>query len=261
MKEFNDKTISQNLGTKIIGKKIFFFKSIKSTMDYARSLAERGEEDGTVVIADNQTKGRGRFGRIWKAEPGKNILMSIILKPQIPVENFGILNFMSAVSVAEAIEKNLNLNIKTKWPNDLLINNKKFCGILLEASISAEGESFVILGIGVNVNQTRFPKELEKNATSLAIETGKELDRLSLTQDILRSLETDYIELHRYQNFESIMNRWKSRCEMLGKEIAVLQGKKIIKGKAIDVLISGALVVETESGTTKVHAGDVTVLK
>ncbi len=176
--EFNDKTISQNLNTKIFGQKIFFFKSIKSTMDYAKKLAEKGEPEGTVVIADYQSHGRGRFGRIWKAEPEKNILMSVILRPTIPLDKFGILSFLTSISVAEAIEKNVDVKITTKWPNDLLINGKKFCGILLEASITVESGDFVIIGIGINVNQENFPKEIQDYATSLYIETGKLLIEL-----------------------------------------------------------------------------------
>lgn len=260
--EFNDKTISQNLNTKIFGQKIFFFKSIKSTMDYAKKLAEKGEPEGTVVIADYQSHGRGRFGRIWKAEPEKNILMSVILRPTIPLDKFGILSFLTSISVAEAIEKNVDVKITTKWPNDLLINGKKFCGILLEASITVESGDFVIIGIGINVNQENFPKEIQDYATSLYIETGKIIDRTVIVQDILRSLEARYFALKDAHNFKSVIEDWKKRCNMLGKKIMIIQGGKTITGKAIDVDERGFLLFEDEnSNLLRLSSGDVTIVK
>ncbi|WP_159420541.1 biotin--[acetyl-CoA-carboxylase] ligase [Candidatus Kryptobacter tengchongensis] len=260
--EFNEKSISTNLNTKIFGKRIFFFKSIKSTMDYAKKIAERDEPEGTVIIADYQSHGRGRFGRIWKSEPGKNILMSIILRPTIPLEKFSILPFLFSVSVAEAIEKNTNLKITTKWPNDLLINNRKFCGILMEASITADKGDFVILGIGINVNQSEFPKEIQDYATSLYLSTGKVYDRAELTKDILRQIEVDYEKLNKDRDFKSVIERWKKRCTMLGQKITVIQSGKTITGKAIDIDETGFLLLEDEtSKIIKLSSGDVTVVK
>jgi len=260
--DFNEKTISENLGTKIFGNRIFFFKSIKSTMDYAKKLAERDEPEGTVVIADYQSHGRGRFGRIWRAEAGENILMSIILRPTIPLEKFGIIPLLTAVSVSEAIEKNASVKVTTKWPNDLLINGKKFCGILMEVSITADKGDFAILGIGVNVNQTKFPEEIQDYATSLRLSTGKTYNRTALVQDILRSLETDYVELNRRKDFKSVTDRWRKRCEMFGKEITVIQAGKTITGKAIDIDERGFLLLEVEnSNIIKLSSGDVTVVK
>ncbi|CUS97156.1 BirA family transcriptional regulator, biotin operon repressor / biotin-[acetyl-CoA-carboxylase] ligase [Candidatus Kryptobacter tengchongensis] len=260
--EFNEKSISTNLNTKIFGKRIFFFKSIKSTMDYAKKIAERDEPEGTVIIADYQSHGRGRFGRIWKSEPGKNILMSIILRPTIPLEKFSILAFLFSVSVAEAIEKNTNLKITTKWPNDLLINNRKFCGILMEASITADKGDFVILGIGINVNQSEFPKEIQDYATSLYLSTGKVYDRAELTKDILRQIEVDYEKLNKDRDFKSVIERWKKRCTMLSQKITVIQSGKTITGKAIDIDETGFLILEDEtSKIIKLSSGDVTVVK
>ncbi len=260
--DLNEERIKSGLGTKIFGNRIFFFKSIKSTMDYAKKLAERDEPEGTVVIADYQSHGRGRFGRVWKAEPGENILMSIILRPEIPLEKFGVIPFLCAISVAEAIEKNAKVNITTKWPNDLLINGKKFCGILMEVSITADKGDFAILGIGVNVNQVQFPKEIQDYATSLRLATGKLYNRTMLIQDILRSFETDYIELNRNKDFNSVISKWKKRCEMLGKEIMVIQNGKTIKGKAIDIEERGFLLLEVEgSKVLKLSSGDATLVK
>ncbi len=260
--EFNEKTISTNLGTKVFGQRILFFKSIKSTMDYAKKIAERDEPEGTVVIADYQSHGRGRFGRIWKANPGENILMSIILRPKIPLERFSIFPFLSAVAVAESIEKNANIKVTTKWPNDLLINGKKFCGILMEASITAESGDFIILGIGINVNQSEFPPEIRDYATSLYLSTGKIYDRTELVKDILRQLEINYENLNKSNDFKSVFERWKKRCEMLGKRIKVILSGKEITGKAIDVDDMGFLLLEDDnSRIIKLSSGDVTVLK
>ncbi len=260
--EFNEKTISINLGTKIFGQRIFFFKSIRSTMDYAKRIAERDEPEGTVVIADYQSHGRGRFGRVWKANPGENILMSIILRPKIPLEKFSIFPFLSAVAVAESIEKNIGVKVTTKWPNDLLINGKKFCGILMEASITVEKGDFVILGIGINVNQSEFPRELQDHATSLYLSTGKIYDRAEIVKDILRQFEIEYENLNKDNDFKSVLERWKKRCEMLGKEIKLIQSGKVITGKAVDVDDMGFLLLEDDnSRIVKLSSGDVTVLK
>lgn len=260
--EFNEKNISQNLETKIFGRRIFFFKSIKSTMDYAKKIAEKDEPEGTIVIADYQSHGRGRFGRIWKAEPGKNILMSIILRPQIPLERFSIFPFLFANSIASAIEKHANLKITTKWPNDLLIDNKKFCGILMEASITVEKSDFIILGIGINVNQSEFPKEIQEYATSLYLSTGKIYDRVELLKDILGQIEIDYDEFNKNRDFSAVIQKWKSRCKMIGEKITVIQSGKTVTGRVIDIDELGFLVLEDENlRKIKLSSGDVTVVK
>ncbi len=259
--ELTEELITSNLGTTIFGKRIIFFKSIKSTMDYAKSLAERDEPEGTVVIADYQSSGRGRFGRVWSSEPGKNILMSIIIRPSIPLEKFALISFLSAVSVAEAIEKIADVKVNTKWPNDLLINGRKVSGILMEASITADKGDFIILGIGVNVNQEEFQKELKNYATSLLIETGKFYDRVILVQEILRTLESNYLKISRTHDFTEIMRKWKERCSMLGKEIALIRAGKTINGTAIDVDSKGFLLLKVGDYIISLSSGEVTIVK
>jgi BirA family biotin operon repressor/biotin-[acetyl-CoA-carboxylase] ligase len=259
--ELTEEHITSNLGTTIFGRRIISFKSIKSTMDYAKSLAERDEPEGTVVIADYQSKGRGRFGRVWMSEPGKNILMSIIIRPSIPLEKFGLISFLSAVSVAEAIEKIANVKVNTKWPNDLLINGRKVSGILMEASITADKGDFVILGIGVNVNQEEFPKEIKNYATSLLIETGKYYDRVVLLQEILRSLESNYLKINQTHDFTEIMKKWKEKCSMLGKEITLIHAGKTINGTAVDVDSKGFLRLKVGESTISLSSGEVTIVK
>jgi BirA family biotin operon repressor/biotin-[acetyl-CoA-carboxylase] ligase len=259
--ELTEEHITSNLGTTIFGRRIISFKSIKSTMDYAKSLAERDEPEGTVVIADYQSKGRGRFGRVWMSEPGKNILMSIIIRPSIPLEKFGLISFLSAVSVAEAIEKIADVKVNTKWPNDLLINGRKVSGILMEASITADKGDFVILGIGVNVNQEEFPKEIKNYATSLLIETGKYYDRVVLLQEILRSLESNYLKVNQTYDFTEIMKKWKEKCSMLGKEITLIHAGKTINGTAVDVDSKGFLKLKVGESTISLSSGEVTIVK
>lgn len=251
-----------DLNTKTFGKRIIFFKTINSTMDYAREISEEGEPEGTVVIADYQFQGRGRLGRTWKSEPAKNILMSIVLRPKIPIEKFFILPFLFSNSIADVIEEKTKLKVATKWPNDLLINDKKFCGILIEASITANYGNSVILGIGINVNQSQFPEELKPYATSLYLLTGKIYDRIELIKDILRKIEIDYEKLNETDNFELIMNRWRSRCTMIGKEVEVIQLEKIITGEVIDIDNEGFLVLKVQDqGIIRLSSGDVTIAR
>jgi len=252
--------IRKSLNTKLFGKKIYTFETIDSTNDCAQMLAEQGAEEGIVVFAEKQTKGRGRLGRIWESEAGKNIMFSVILRPKFAQDQMGLIGFLIAVSVAEAIEKNINQSIELKWPNDLLINSKKFCGILLEASFQQGMLDFIIVGIGVNVNQTTFSKELKEKATSLKLECGREFDRSAILRDILESLEVNYLETHR-QGFNSIIERWAQRCHIFDKEIRISHRDKIITGKVVRLNSDGGLIVKLpDQKEIKVMAGDATVV-
>ncbi|MGA9363191.1 MAG: biotin--[acetyl-CoA-carboxylase] ligase [Bacteroidota bacterium] len=259
--------IQRGLRTTFIGKSVETFDMIDSTNAAAKKLAERGAPEGMAVIAEYQTDGRGRFNRKWYGEAGKNILLSLILRPH-DKQTTPLLTYLTALCAAGAVEGITRMTVECKWPNDLLMNERKFCGILLESSSklaprdSSKRESaidFVVIGIGINVNQEKFPADLHQTTTSLKIECGRDIDRVSLVRDFFERLERGYLQFQQ-SGTDGILSQWKKKCRTLGKEISVEQSGKILRGKAIDLDADGALIIEGHERRTRVFAGDVRVL-
>jgi BirA family biotin operon repressor/biotin-[acetyl-CoA-carboxylase] ligase len=259
--------IQRGLRTKFVGKSVEIFEVIDSTNSAAKKLAERGAPEGTVVIADYQTAGRGRFNRKWHGEPGKNILLSLILRPRHE-HITPLLTYLTGLCVANAVQEISGTAVECKWPNDLLINERKFCGILLESSwkVSTGDQlrrestvDFVVIGVGMNVNQEIFTPDLRQTATSLRIECTREFDRAPIIRNFLERLERGYLQSSKVGT-NGILAEWKAKCKTLGKDISVQGSGKILKGKAIDVDTDGALVIESRGRLTRVFAGNVRVV-
>jgi BirA family biotin operon repressor/biotin-[acetyl-CoA-carboxylase] ligase len=259
--------IQGGLNTKLIGRSIHSFQIIGSTNTVARKLARSGAPEGTVVLAEHQTRGRGRFNRKWQGEPGKNILLSLILRPR-DERIAPLLTYLTALCAADAVQGVTGKTVECKWPNDLLMNKRKFCGILLESSwkVGAHNRprrrwivNFVVIGLGMNVNQEKFPADLRQTATSLKIECGRELDRAPIIRNFLERLERGYLQSSKV-GVNGMLTEWKAKCRTFGKEISVEQSGKILKGKAIDVDSDGALIIECRDRRTRVFAGDARVL-
>jgi BirA family biotin operon repressor/biotin-[acetyl-CoA-carboxylase] ligase len=250
--------LQQGLSTHIVGRKLFVFASIDSTNACAKTLADAGTEEGAVVVADFQTAGQGRQGRSWQSEPGANLLFSCILRPQLPQEQAGLLTFYASVAVARALEAVAGTTIECKWPNDVLLNGKKCCGILLENSFVGGAISSSILGIGVNINQLHFPPDLEKRATSLRRELGMEFNRNHILQAILGELDALLPEV-KQGAFERILSEWNARCTMFGKSITIANHDSTFVGTALRLHTDGGLVVDTAEGRRIVYSGDITV--
>lgn len=246
------------LTTDVIGKKLFVFETIDSTNSCAKVLAEVNMEEGTVVLAEYQTEGRGRLGRSWLSEPAQNLLFSIILKPPLHRSLAGLLPFFAAVGVAHGIERTLSLPVECKWPNDLLINGKKCCGILLESSFTTETLRYAILGIGINVNQNTFEPSLGATATSLRCETHKQIDRVLLFQHIVRELDSRYAAISK-GDFTTILEEWKKRTTFFGTEVTVVHHNVTYSGIAERINEQGGLVVRTARGVKTFYAGDVSL--
>lgn len=249
--------IQKGLKAKRIGKKMFVFESIDSTNTCARTLAETGTEEGTVVVTDFQTQGKGRMGRRWQAAPGTSLLFSTVLRPPLTHEVAGLLTFFSAVSVARAIEHETNLAVECKWPNDLLVQGRKVCGILLENSFEKESLAYSVAGVGLNVLQRDFDPSLEKKATSIAREAVGKVDRTKLLRRILTEMDVSYNDVC-VRQFASILDEWKSRCTMFGKPVTVMQHDTEVKGSAVGLSPEGGLILKTPQGMHTVFAGDVT---
>ncbi len=224
-------------------------------------LGDEGFPEGTVVVADEQTMGHGRFGRKWEAEPLSNLLFSILLRPNfLERDEIFIFTFAAAVAVAKAIEDALHIKPELKWPNDVLLGGRKVCGILLESSFDSKKLSHVVLGIGLNVNQENFSPEISGKATSLSIFTGKKCDR----DEILCLMLNKFSLLHetlRQKKFYSIMNEWRKRTKIFGKKIKLTLAGNVIEGICEDISDKGAIMVRTSDGSKKFTAGEVTILE
>lgn len=255
--------IALGLGTKNLGKKVSYFPAVESTNQVARELAEKGAEEGTLVVAEAQTKGQGRLNRNWVSPSGKGIWTSLVLRPpSLPAEATYI-TLLAAIAVAKAIRQVAALPAGIKWPNDVLVNEKKVCGILAETEAELDQVHYVVLGIGINVNldQEDFPPELMQTATSLKIEKGETVSRLQLLQALLKELEGLYLTfLFERGGVEEIRKQWKKLNVTLGREVKVSFLNQSYQGKAVDLDPEGALLVREPDGKLhRFHAGDVTL--
>lgn len=256
--------LAQLLTTKSFGKPLHFFPSIDSTNTYAARLAREGAAEGCAVIADEQTGGKGRLGRSWVSPPGVNLYMSLILRPAVSTATVPQVGLLAAVAVADAIEDVCPLIPAIKWPNDILIDGKKVCGILAEMQTEAGLLKAVVLGIGVNVNAplSAFPEELRDKASSLFLLGGREIDRSAFTAAVLTHLEKLYI-LWLEEGFPALRPLWERRATgLLGKVITVAAAEGTITGTVQGLDSDGALLLGDEGSETlrRVLAGDVTVI-
>jgi len=202
--------IKTGLGTEVLGREIISYTQTSSTNDVALDLAAKGMQEGTLIIAESQTRGRGRMERNWVSPMGTSILASLILRPSIAVHEAQSITLVAAAAVAQAIRKMTNLPALIKLPNDVIINGKKVSGILTEMRTEKGMISFLVVGIGVNVNipRNQFPAEIIDTATSLSIELGRNVSRISLLQEILRQLEYGYMKL-KERKPEGLMTEWE----------------------------------------------------
>jgi len=252
-------TIADGLKTKKFGKKVFVFDTIDSTNTCARLLAECGTEEGTVVYAEEQTSGRGRLKRKWISAKSENLLFSIIFAPKIKERRYYLIPLLVSVCIVNSIKKDIpDCPVIVKWPNDILLSGgKKIGGILTELTHTYDNDLRIVVGAGINVNQSTFPSELNTTASSLYIATGKELNRITLLHSILYEIELVYNSVE--ADPDSIVERWKSHCTMFGKPVQVIEGKKVKTGICKDIDREGALLIEDKKGTiNRIIAGDVT---
>ena len=226
----------------MIGLPIHRYGTVTSTNDVARELAAQGAEEGTVVAADEQTKGRGSRGRTWLSPPGVNLLISVILRPHLPPERMGELAFVASVAVAGTLRDCCGLDSRIKWPNDVRVGGRKIAGMIVEAMKDA-----AILGIGVNVNWTDLPEEIAETATSAALELGRPVDLGVVLKALLSDLDIAY-GVYRACGFGRILEDWRKLEVTTGKEITVVMNGGSVEGRAVDVDEHGSLIVELPTG-------------
>ncbi|MCK4519047.1 MAG: biotin--[acetyl-CoA-carboxylase] ligase [Candidatus Omnitrophica bacterium] len=237
--------VSYNLNTRLLGRKIFCYKSTGSTNDIARLLARRGIEEGGVVFAENQTSARGRRQRRWVCQEG-GLYMSVILRPPESANNLAGFYLLSSVALALAIRKVSSLDCFIKWPNDIMINGGKAAGILAEAEIRDEKTEFLILGIGVNVNLSS--DNLPPGSATLLDESGIRYSRVELAKEILRELEKQYF-LFKEEGIKPVIEKWYELSRSIGSRISINTGKDLTTGMAVGLdEESGALLLRKDSG-------------
>ncbi len=253
--------IGKHLRTKIIGKVLDCYEEVGSTNDVAFKLAAKGSPEGAVVVADSQTEGRGRLRRRWVSPPGMNLYISIVLRPEIPTHSASLLTLITSIALSETIEK-YGVDSRIKWPNDLLINGRKFAGILNEMQPRGEAVDFIVMGVGVNLNMSRriiqeVMGEIGETATSILEVTGKTVDRAQFAAGFLMALENWYF-IFKKEGSGYILNEWKNRWGELNKRIRVRLNGKVMEGTAFDVDDAGHLLLRKDDGSVeRIIAGDV----
>ncbi len=249
--------------TGLMGREILLVPATGSTNTLARDLAQEGRPEGTVVMANDQTEGRGRHGRRWLSPPGRNLCMSIILTPPRPFREAPLLTIMSAVACASALRAALSIPVSIKWPNDIMVSGRKLGGILTE--LRAEGDRIIhaIMGIGMNVNITaqEMPGEIRETATSLRIETGGDISRTRLAVLILRELDRWYEILLR-EGAGPVREEWLRLSSTIGKTVRVMMPSETVTGEAIGIDGTGMLLLRLPGGSVRViNSGDLTMVR
>ncbi len=247
--------IKAGLKTGVIGKEIKYFKETESTNTIAREIAGKADE-GTIIIAESQTGGRGRMGRKWLSPEG-GIWLSIILKPKMQPVYAPRITLLAGVAVAKTM-RSLGIEARIKWPNDVLIRGKKVCGILTEIEAEIDLIDYCVVGIGIdaNVDTESFPEEFRESSTSLKKELGHEINRVEFVQRLLEEFEALYLRLQK-EGFSQVLEEWRGMSATIGEWVKITTQNRIIYGEATGVDNDGALIVETGEGKLeKIVSGD-----
>lgn len=249
--------ILDELHTQIIGKKIMYYERVDSTNTIAKKLADQGAADGTVVVAEEQTGGRGRLDRSFMSPFAQGLWFSVIIRPNFPPMEVSKMTLVAAVAITKVLRKMGLIHCGIKWPNDILVHDKKMVGILTELNASVEKINYLVMGIGINTTLSKksLSKELKKTVTSFAMEDVP-VQRNQLLAEILQQLEQYYI-VAQEQGFAPILEEWKVLSCTLGQEVKVIASDKTFSGKAVDLDENGNLLVDTGTAIEKVLAGDV----
>ena len=259
----SESEILSRLTTDWAGRTLHYFDETGSTNIDAKRYAEEGEPHGTTVVANMQSAGRGRRGRLWQSPAGSAIYMTILLKPRFIPDKASMLTLVMALSVADAIAEATGLSAGIKWPNDVVVNKKKVCGILTEMNVELDYIQYVVIGVGINVNNNspeEFPEEIRQTATSLKIESGMQISRAALLERVLAHFEKNYNIFTRTLDLSALMEAYDSRLLNLNAEVRVLDPKGEYTGIARGINPTGELLVEKENGeVVPVYAGEVSV--
>jgi len=250
-----DLSILQNMHSETKRQWRYLSETDSTNAEISRSLADHPTNEGLIVLAESQTGGKGRLGRVWHSAPGTGIYISTLIRPNLPPEQLPILTLMAGLATTIAVNKFIPQPAQLKWPNDLLLNGKKIAGVLCEYH-SAKTPA-VIIGIGINVSHTQFPAEIKDIATSLKLESGIDIDRIALIKSLVTQLDFQYSELKK-NKVESLIDNWTRHTDLFGKTITLKKSNQSITGKAIRLDNLGRLIIANETGEeTALDSGEV----
>lgn len=257
---FGKNELESCMDTKWAGRPVHYFDELSSTNIQAKLEAESGAAEGTLVVADMQTAGRGRRGRTWNSPAGINVYFTLILKPSYVPDKASMVTLVMALAVAEGIYEACGVKAEIKWPNDVVVNGRKVCGILTEMSAEREMIRHVVIGVGVNVGLQEFPPEIEAVATSLQAECRREVSKADLAANIMKSFEKYYENFQQNTDLSGIREKYNGLLVNQDREVCVLDPKGEFRGIARGINESGELLVEREDGSVaEVYAGEVSV--
>ena len=253
--------IGSFLKTKWAGRQLEVYKETDSTNNDAAQRAKEGAVSGTLIVADKQTSGRGRHGHVWQTPEEKNIAMSILVRPEFDIGKAPMLTLVMGMAVAKAIEDVTMLKAGIKWPNDVVINNKKLCGILTELHPEPDNKSFcVVIGVGINVNQESFADDIADMAGSLLTETGKKYDRNKVIAKVMEAFEGYYEIFAKTGSLEGLKEAYEERLLNKGECVRVLDPLHEYQGVCLGIALGGELLVQKDNGeVVRVNAGEVSV--
>ena len=252
--------IKSLLHTDWVAKEVLYFYTIDSTNTKAQELAEKGYPSGTLVVADKQESGKGRRGRSWVSPSGTGIFMTLMIKPDINPNNASMLTLVAALSVAKAITSVTGEEAMIKWPNDIVVNGKKVCGILTEMNAQFDYINHIVVGIGINVHNESFPEEISQMASSLMIEAeGKRFHRAQIIAETMSYFEQYYDTFLKTQDLSALVREYDKLLVNRNKSVRVLDPKEPFDGKAMGITPKGELIVDTWESRKLVSSGEVSV--
>ena len=252
--------VESRLKSKWAGHPIKYFEEITSTNQYAKRIGEEGAPEGTLVVADEQTQGKGRSGRVWSTPHGTAIAMTLLIRPKLPPASISMVTLVMGLAVARACRELYHLPVGIKWPNDVVIHGKKLCGILTELSAEMMSVNYVVIGTGINVNVKEFPEEIQKTATSIALELGHETGRAELIASCMEYFEVYYEKFIQAGDLSPLMEEYNELLLNRDQKVRVLEPGREYTGTALGINQNGELLVVREDGSrTAVYAGEVSV--
>jgi BirA family biotin operon repressor/biotin-[acetyl-CoA-carboxylase] ligase len=256
---YSPEEIGAGLETEVLGRNVFCYESIDSTNEEAKRRALEGAPSGSLFIAEQQTGGKGRLGRNWVSPAGTGMWFSVLLRPGVLPLRIAATTLLAGAAVCGAVREVTGCQAMIKWPNDVVAGTKKICGILTEMSAEMERVEFVVIGIGVNANETAFPESLRDKATSIRLETGKAVRRVALLQEILRRLEK-LLKENAVSLTPAFLEIYKASCASLGKLVGFQHGGRQATGTAVDISPEGELTVRLPDGSLEtVFSGEVSI--
>lgn len=254
---YNQAEIEQRLEANALWKTVHYFDQLDSTNDYAKQIGLSYEGKGTLIVADIQTKGRGRLGRMWESPSQTGIWMSLLVKPDFAPSHASKLTQLAALAVSRGIRNICQIDNHIKWPNDIHIQDKKVCGILTEMSAELSGINYLVIGIGINVNMESFSEELATTATSLMFETGVKYNRLDLLAECVREFEALYLQFEKTLSLEGVRRQLIVHSNIIGHKVIIHHNNQVIEAQAVDIDENGNLIVEYQGNRLEIFYGEV----